>query len=424
MRKFHNRNTVRYYLLVAVFLAFLFFSNDFGMIDVQKTAIVMAAGIDREEESFIVTSQIAIPQSSKQGKATQTVQIVSRGKTVAEAFEEINAKTGWYPKLVFCDVIILGKKAAEENVFDALDYFLRDEYLSDNCSLATCDGFAKDVLNTEALVDPSASVAIKKVLSAHAERVGTVCPSTLREFSIGYFSESKSGYLPVLKTEPQQEKIGNDSSSDSSNSSSSSESGSESSSSEESSSSSGGSESSQSGGGGGKSQDKPVFSASETALFVDGKRVGTLTAEETFAFNAATGSLKLAAFSVEQSGKTCTLSIKNNDPKTKFTVSENEKPCLEIDVTVSAGILDYSKALDLENISDAGDVPRGVFELAEKKLTADIATVFEKCRSSGCDLFGVKERLIKYEKKHFHALKDTALEGAIVNVNVHFRNIR
>ena len=103
MHKIHVKNTIRYYLLLIFFLAILFFSNDFGLTDVQKTAIVVAVGIDREGEEFSVSAQIAVPQSSKQEKSTQSVQIVSRGKTVGEALEEINAKTGWYPKLIFCD---------------------------------------------------------------------------------------------------------------------------------------------------------------------------------------------------------------------------------------------------------------------------------------------------------------------------------
>ena len=161
MRKVHQKNTVRYYLLIVTVLLFLFISGDFGMIDVQKTAIVMAVGIDREEDTFIVTSQIAVPQSSKQGKATETVQLVSRGKTVADAFKEINAKTGWYPKLVFCHLIVIGEKTAQKNAFDALEFFLLDEYMSDNCLIATCDGLAKDILNVTALVDPSGSVAMQ-----------------------------------------------------------------------------------------------------------------------------------------------------------------------------------------------------------------------------------------------------------------------
>ena len=207
MHNTHSKNTVRYYLVIVFVLLFLFFSNDFGLIDVHKTALVMAVGIDREDDTFIITSQIAVPQSSKDGKATESVQLVSRGKTVGEALDEINAKTGWYPKLVFCNLIILGEKTTQENVFDALDYFLRDEYLSDACLVATCEGLAKELLDTTALVEHASSTAMQKVLSSHAKQVGTVLPTTLREFAIGYFSESKSGFLPILKKEPQQEHI-------------------------------------------------------------------------------------------------------------------------------------------------------------------------------------------------------------------------
>ena len=133
MRKLHVKNTIRYYLFLIFFLAALFFSNDFGLTDVQKTAIVVAMGVDREDDTFIITTQIAVPQSSKQEASTQSVQIVSRGKTVGEALEEINAKTGWYPKLVFCDLVILGHSAKQQDVFDGLDFFLRNEYLSDDC---------------------------------------------------------------------------------------------------------------------------------------------------------------------------------------------------------------------------------------------------------------------------------------------------
>ena len=185
MRRFFLKNSIKYYLFIVLILGFLFLSNDFGVTDVQKTAIVVAAGLDRQEDTFILTTQVAIPQSSKQGKASEAVQIVSRGKTVGEAFDEINAKTGWYPKLVFCDLILFGESAKEQDVFEALDFFLRDEYLSDDCRLAVCNGTAKDLLNTTALVDPSSSTAMKKVLSSHAERVGTVLPNTLREFAIG-----------------------------------------------------------------------------------------------------------------------------------------------------------------------------------------------------------------------------------------------
>ena len=417
MHNQHSKNTVRYYLLLIFFMAFLFFSNDFGLIDVQKTAIVMAVGIDREEDEFILTSQIAIPKSSQQGKATEVVQIVSRGKTIADAFEEINAKTGWYPKLVFCNLIILGEKTVQQNVFDCLDYFLRDEYLSDNCLVATCDNLAKDLLNIHALVDPSGSMAMQKVLSSHAERVGAVLPVNLRDFAIGYFSESRCGFLPILKTQPQQEKIGNEKQAENNASPPSTPS----SSSENSSPSSSSSSSQKSGE---NEQDKPVFSAGETALFVDGKRVEHLTHEESFAFGVVMNKLRLAKYSTPLGENVCTLTIRQNQPKTHLSVGKDDRICFKIDVVLTAGIADYSTAQDLKDIEDAGDLPRGALEAAEKKLSAEIVRVFEKCRASDCDLFGIKERLIKYEKKHADRLSDAALSSAITDVHVHFRAVR
>ena len=415
MRRVHQKNTVRYFLILLSVLFFLFLSGDFGLVDVQKTAIVMAVGIDREEDTFIVTSQIAVPQASDNGKATQTVQIVSRGKTVADAFEEINAKTGWYPKLVFCRLILLGEKTVQDNAFDALDFFLLDEYLSDNCLVATCDGFAKDLLNVQALVDNSGSVAMQKILSAHAQRVGTVLPSTLREFAIGYYSESKSGFLPLLKTLPQQERIGENgaeqNSAGTSNASPNEENGQE----------------KQSAQSGEKTQEeqKLVFGASETALFYAGKRVGTLTEEETFAFNAVKNKLRLASYSVaDERTDAFTLSVKRNTVKTACKLEKDNRAVYTIDIVLTAGLLDSSKAFSIDEGIDGGDVPNAVFARAEKLLSAQISSAFEKSKNVGCDLFGVLEALQKRKHNHFEQIKNSALQNVILNLSVRFRNIR
>ena len=413
MKKIHVKNTMRYYIAIVLVFFFLFLSGDFGLIDVQKTAIVMAVGIDREEDTFILTSQIAIPQSSNQGNASQTVQLVSRGKTVADAFEEINAKTGWYPKLVFCHLLILGENAVAQNVFDALDFFLLDEYMPDNCLVATCNGVAKDLLNVTALVDSSGSLAIQKVLSRHAQRVGTALPTTLREFAIGYFSDSQSGYMPVVKTQPQQETVngeqGNGGAQSSNTGGANAQSG----------------QSGQSGSGGGASEtDKPVFSASETALFVKGIKRDVLTEAETFAFNAIKNDLQLASYTVETDGNFCSLTVKNNQPKIKLKYNDGGRAILQMNVVLSAGLLDYSTALDLEETTDAGDVPSGAFTSAEKLLTSQIVTTFEKCRQCECDIFGVGERMQKYKPRAYERYKDTLLQNATYEIKVKFRNIR
>ncbi len=416
MHSTHARNTVRYYILAVIFLSFLFFSSDFGLIDVQKTAIVTAVGIDRDEEGFLITSQISVPQSSKQGQASQAVQLVSRGKTVAEAFGEINAKTGWYPKLVFCNLIVFGKDAAKENVFDALEVFLRDEYITDDCQIAVCKTTATEILNTSALIDPSSSAAISKVLSSHAKRVGSVYPSNLKDFSIGYFGDSQSGLLPVLKTEPQQEgaptKEGEQNG------------GGQGGSSPQSGSEGGGQGSDEDGQSQKASGNKPVFSAKETALFVGGVWRETLTEEETFALNATNGKLRLAGYSVDVNGESCTLSVKNNDAKLQLAIGQDGRAILKIKLRMVAGTVDYSKAQGLDKIRDMGSAPDGAFAAAEKRLTASLITAYEKAKGVGCDVFGLQERLVKYKQRKYLQHKATLLDNTALSVHVRFENVR
>ena len=116
-------------LVAAGALVLLFFSNDFGLIDIQKTAIVAAIGIDasaEQEGQWSVTAQIAVPDSGA-GKASNVT--IPAAETVGAGIAEVNRKTGWYPTLVHCRLILLGEEVAKEDVFEVLGYFLRSEYV-------------------------------------------------------------------------------------------------------------------------------------------------------------------------------------------------------------------------------------------------------------------------------------------------------
>ena len=429
----HSRNTVRYYLAIAALLIFFFFSNDFGLIDIQKTALIMAVGIDREDNTFIVTTQIAVPEASSQGEQAQAVQIESRGDTVADALSQINVKTGWYPKLVFCNLIIIGQEAAKRNVFDALDFFLRDEYMSDGCLVATCEGTAKEILNTKTPIDPMSSVAAQKVLSLHAKQVGTAAPNTLREFSMGYFSNSKSSYMPILKPEKQQESSGEKSGENSEGGQEEKKNG------EEQGAyggtpeknggqaavpaAAGGEESGSKSAPGGQQPEK-VFSASETALFYDGVAVEKLNPEETFAFCMVKNKLRLASYAVESEGSPYTLNIKSNKPSIKFSVDDNSMAKLKIHIKATAGVQDTSFSQTVTELSNAGAVPEKVFEAAEKDQKKQITTVFDKSRKSRCDAFNILERLQKFENNYFPAFREDILDRLILHVEVEFESLR
>ena len=409
----NGKATVRYYLLVLVILSFFFFSNDFGLTDVQKTALVIAVGIDKEEDNFIVTTQIAVPKSKDSGENSASAEIVSKGKTVAAAFEKLNQKTGWYPKLVFCDLIVLGEEATKVNVMQSLGGFIRNEYLSDSCQLAVCDGKAQDILTAKVPTEALSGLAAVKVLSDHAKRVGNVLPNTLREFAITYFGESGSGLLPVLSLQKTTE----DTPAPPNSGGSSSQQGGQSS-----------GQSGQSGQGGqsqasGQKQQEQVFSASETAVFTKGVRVGKLTAKETKGVAFALNKLRLATSSIGAQDQIYSLLVKRSTGKINLNFKE-DTPTLEIKIDATAGLNATSKAEELRHLADPAEMPEGLLPTAAETLKNELLAVFYKTKEWNADVFGCLQELKRKEFKRYEEEKDSILQKIEPKISVTFKNVR
>lgn len=422
----HNslrRKTPVIYVLAVIFLTILFFSNDFGLVDIQKTAIVLAVGIDRENEEFIVCSRIAVPSSSGEQKAAaDSIQVETRGDTVGAAIQEINMKTGWYPKLVFLNLIVLGETATEKNTFESLDYFLRNDYMSDDCKICCCEGKAGEKLNTKTTAESIPSLSVGKILSEHSATTGLAAVTTLREFAAGYFGVSNSGYMPVLKVDELSGGASDSSSGNSSDGASGGSSGEkeggQSGGGQEATDSGGASETSQ--GGSGSESGGKTFSATETALFSNGVYREKLTKDETFAFLCVNGGVRLATFDAEYGGVKYTLMIKKSKPKIKFFVDDFATPRLSVSLEMIAELQDVSSSQTIVEIAAPGKTKQAVLDEAGKKLTRLIKSVFEKSRANNCDLFDAGKRLQKYESAYYNAYRDNILERLLFYADVRF----
>ena len=378
-----SKRTVIYYFAILSVLIFAFFTNDFNLVNVQKTAIITAIGIDKEGEEFALTAIIANPAS--QGGSSQDSQggnqnsspdgfatIQGKGGTIAEALEDINAKTGWYPKLIFCRLLALGEELCKGNVFDALDYFIRNEYAADDALLAATDGKTSEILNAKPPLNTAVSEAIEKILADQPKRVGAVLTNTLRPFTVSYFSAGNSGYMPILKKE--------------------------------------------------KAENGDVFSASETALFQNGKRIGKLSQEETFALACIKNPLRLASYTVDSAGQQNTLLIKRNKRKTKFSIEENT-PKMQIELIIYADLSDVSESQNLGKLSGRNQ-QSAVYTAAAKTLTEQIERAFTTCKKIEFDAFDAIGKLQKYENNHYLQLKDSLIDHLELDLSVRFAPIR
>ena len=370
-RKFIKTIPMKLYLILLAVILFAFFSNDFGLVDVQKTAVILAAGIDKTEDGYTLTSQIAVPKGSDRTTGgTSSVEIETEGKTVSDCITMLYAKTGWVPKLVFCNLLLIGEETAKENVFGGLDYFLRSDYMSDSCYLAVCEGTAKELLSSQSAVDDASSLAITKLFSDAAVKSGKVMPNTLKDFSMSYYGVSKSGYLPYVRMADQegaQESGGNESS----------------------------------GGSGGQDKSQKIYSADETAVFQDGKMAALL--DETLAFSLLKGEVFAGTFNAMDEDKVITLTVLENSGGISLETKETPKVKLALNLTVRMCCKGTSTPID-DLSSD--EVSEQTLRSAEQILKGYVQKLWDTCKKSGCDLFELKRDLYRSSMQKFSELKD------------------
>ena len=165
-----------------------------------------------------------------------------------------------------------------------------------------------------------------------------------------------------------------------------------------------------------------MFSAGETALFLEGKQIGKLNKEETFAYALLKNNLRLAAYSLPYEGQTYTLTIRRSSPEIKLCFEE--RPLLNVKVEMTAGVSSTANARPLLSTADAGDFPKELLRKAAIGLEDTIRTLFEKCRAIGFDVCDAIDKLQKYENKRFSSHKDTLLQECDLSVRVNVHSIR
>ncbi len=394
MKRILKRTAPKFALFLGGALLFAFFSNDFGLVDIQKTAVILAAGIDKSGEGYELTAQISVPKGGEKAGGTASVELSGKGETVADCLMMMYADSGWIPKFDFCSLVLLGERAAREGAMPALNYFLHNEYMSDNCAVAVAEGNAGEMLKKTSAIDDTPSLAIHKLFSGAAEKTGAAVKNTLREFAVGTLGVSKSSFMPFIRTLPHESGTG-------SSEGSGGKGGASGSGNSEGSGGSGGSGQSGSEGSGGEEDAPVLFRAEETALFREGKLTGLLSAEETLAFNLVRGKVKAGILTVEgEDGEPVSLSIKRGGGSAKL--GNEDVPRAKLSVRLKVLVSDRTEedfmAGSETNVATDEDERR-----AEELISSYISSLWETCKGSGCDLFLLARELYRKDPKAFEA---------------------
>ncbi len=448
------------FILLAMIAVFcFFFSNDFGIIDIEKTAIITAVAIDVDKEGgYEITAQIAVPEATDANTENLKAHLSGTGKTVGAAIKNIGDISGWFPSLSFCNIIIVGTEVAESDVIRVLDYFSKTLRVQDSALVVLAEGYAKDVLTTSTPLDNISSFALQKIIYKNPGFDNDIVRTDIKSFCTGYYAHAKSGIMPLVKilgdngsSNGSGSGGSNSSGGGSSNGSAGSSAGSSGSGSSSSGSSNSSGESNSSGLGGGSANTEDggtsssgsggqaggstsssgamggnkgssLFDARTTALFYDGVKVGELEPRLTVVYNALMASFEGTTLEIDNAGfgnatENYLMTVLKSKPKITLSASEN-------DLTLSIALEIYGKISDMtthdQDNSYAKNTPLPVYvkEKAEEELKKGIEELVETSRQTGCDIFNVKQMLYRFHHKYYARYKDNLFERMKLNVKV------
>ncbi len=383
------------YAVAIIAMSFLFFTNDFGLVDIRKTAVIIGAGIDLTQNGVAVTAQIAVPQPSENGENTQFIEVEGEGVTVADALNQVNAKTGFFPKLVFCKLIILGESCRNKNIFEILDYFYRDDYTQLTPIIAMCKGSAAELLSSQMRFGNTATVSIERLLSDEAKKSGNASTVNLKMLGKAQYSPSKACFMPYI--ESSSAAVGQIGQGEQGGS---------------------GEQSAQVGSSAqGKSGGEQEFLCNGTAVFADGMFAGVLTAEQTFALNILTSEVRHVFVPCEAEGKTYVLGLRNCQGSVGADAASGK---ITADFSAVAQIYDVAQPSDPQSAAE-GVVPPEVLKGGEEEVRRRIISLLSTLAEADCDALGIKTKLFKFHYSDFGRLKDVILSSE-VEANVKLRS--
>lgn len=399
------KNTkIKIILFIFFAVSILFFSNNEGLVDIEKTAIIKAVGIDYINGEYVATAQIAVPEATDTNTESKKTEITGSGSTVGNAIKNVGDLSGWYPQLAFCNLIVLGKSTLELNVIKVVDYFSKTLRVQDSALIVVAEDKASDLLKASTPLDEVSSIALQKKLLKNPGFDQDVATNDIKTFCSGYYSRTGSSYAPLVRTVKADSKTQNNNESLTN------------------------SNSMQGGAKSGAQQNdtskQSLFDTDTTLLFKNGKLVGELNKDQTKTFNALTKNFEATTVKVDdvkpditESSHNYLVTIMRCTPNIKLDADEN-KLDLEITLNLYCKISDQDAEYSDATYTKNTPMPQPVLDKTQELFTKWVNELIETTIQTDCDFLKIKDILYKYHNKYYARYKDNYLSVMNTTVSV------
>lgn len=194
MRKKITKSKILIIFLVAVLLFVPSTINQPKQTD--DRALVIAVGVDFEDEQYLLSLQILEPESSQTFKETLKV-YSSTGKNMLECMQNVSVHLGRISGFGNTSAIVFGNDVAKQGITESLDFFLRSKRLNDNATILTTNQRAKDLLSAVAKIDKNFAYSLNNLVELNKKTIIS-SSSTMIKFLNNYYGGTSASFVSQI----------------------------------------------------------------------------------------------------------------------------------------------------------------------------------------------------------------------------------
>ncbi len=377
MKKFGFKSVA----LIFIIILGLFLTNNGGLIQIEKTAIVSAIGVDEENGELVITAQVILPQASDTSENAKAV-VSGTGVTIGSAIDNIGSDTGWYPKLSFCKIIIVNQAILDERISEVINYLLYSTKIYDSVLLCASKQSAKDVLTATSPLDILSAYSLEKIFLKNPGKASNVFYTRAKDLAENMTSFSKTGMIPLIDID-NNDNIGKV-----------------------------------------EPTEKPpeeslkdiIFKSYETLLFNEGKISGQLNKTQTQTYNFLYKDVQESYYAVSYENTDALLRINDSKRKVKITC-DNQNIYLSLNLELKATLVEIKENGKIILLPTPKILPKELTDNASLQLKNSIISLFDKMKDAKSDIFFIRESLYEKHPVKYKNLSQNYLERIKFSVN-------
>lgn len=187
-------------IIVSVFLLFVTLPEITNPAMSQTSAIVTMLCIDKQDDEIVIAPTVLTPADGK--KADYQV-YSAKGKTLAQAVDNVSLLIGKDIGFAQCEIMALGDKLCEESIVPVLDYITRTKKVGRNAVLINFVGDLMDFSHAISDLNDEKSLKLENIIN-FGKRYIISQDSNIESFYKGYFSDISLGVMPKVKLQTQE----------------------------------------------------------------------------------------------------------------------------------------------------------------------------------------------------------------------------